>query len=180
MSTNKIAMTVMYRKQESVKSPGYGKYYAEVDRAETLSLDGLVEHLRSHNCAVGVEAIKAVIVKLSECVPELVAQGIPVKIDGLGTFYPSIKNVKHGATEALMLDKQFNPSSMIQGVSLRFLPESTALNNLTSRAFYRDSVSPSSQYIVRAEERVVNGKTVKVQTRKTIEDFRNPADSPEP
>ena len=35
--------------------------------------------------------------KLSECIPELVAQGYGVKLDGIGIFYPTIANVKGGA-----------------------------------------------------------------------------------
>lgn len=177
MATNKIAMTVMYRKNENVKSSACNHYFAEVDQAETLTNAGFIEHIRSHNCAVGTEAIKAVVEKISECIPELVAQGVPVKIDGLGIFYPTIENKKAGATEDQMKDKQFNPTSIIKGVHLRFLPDGTDLNNLTSREYLTRSVSPTAEYIVKTEERTVDGKKRKVQVRTTLEDFRNPADA---
>lgn len=180
MAVNKVAMTVMYRKNENGKSTAFEKYFAEVDQAQTLTTAGFIEHIKHHNCAVGTEAIKAVIEKIAECVPELVAQGVPVRIDGLGTFYPTIENVRMGATEAQMKDKTFNPTSLIKGVHLRFRPDGTDLNNLTSKSYLTRSVSPTAEYIVKTEERTVDGQKRKVQVRTTLEDFRNPADAVNP
>ena len=87
MAVNKISMSINYRKNKSTLASN-GKYYAEVDRQKTLSTRGLAQHLKDHNCMVGRDAIMAVLIKLSECVPELVAQGVGVKLDGLGIFYP--------------------------------------------------------------------------------------------
>ena len=103
-----------------------------------LTTRGLAAHLKEHNCMVGRDAIQAVLVKLSECIPELVAQGVGVKLDGLGIFYPTIRNKKGGATEEQMLDSEFNPTSIVEGVHVRFLPESSTLDNLTSRQFIRE------------------------------------------
>ena len=174
MAVNQISMAINYRKNKSTRLNSNGKYYAEVDRQKTLSTRGLVQHLKDHNCMVGRDAIMAVLIKLSECVPELVSQGVGVKLDGLGTFYPSIENEKGGATEAQMQDKTFNPTSIIKGVHLRFTPDGTALDNLTSRQFLQNNVSPASQNIVEAVTRTINGKPMKVQTLVTLEDFRNP------
>jgi len=79
-------MGVNFRKNINTKSAANGKYYAEVDRQKTLTTRGLAAHLKEHNCMVGRDAIQAVLVKLSECIPELVAQGVGVKLDGLGIF----------------------------------------------------------------------------------------------
>ena len=167
-------MAINYRKNKSTRLSSGGKYYAEVDRQKTLSTRGLAEHLKDHNCMVGRDAIAAVLVKLSECIPELVAQGIGVKLDGLGIFYPSVLNEKGGATEEQMQDKTFNPTSIIKGIRLRFTPDSSELDNLTSKAFLRNNVSPASQNIIDVESRTVNGKPMKVQTLVTLEDYRNP------
>ena len=174
MAVNKISMAINYRKNKSTRLSSGGKYYAEVDRQKTLSTRGLAQHLKDHNCMVGRDAIMAVLIKLSECVPELVAQGVGVKLDGLGIFYPSVLNEKGGATEAEMLDKTFNPTSIIKGIRLRFTPDSSELDNLTSKQFLARNVAPESQNIVDVETRTVNGKPVKVQTLVTLEDFRNP------
>ena len=133
MASNQIQMGVNFRKNINSKSASYQKYYAEVDRQKTLTTRGLAAHLKEHNCMVGRDAIQAVLVKLSECIPELVAQGVGVKLDGLGIFYPTIRNKKGGATEEQMLDSEFNPTSIVEGVHVRFLPESSTLDNLTSR-----------------------------------------------
>ena len=174
MAVDKISMAINYRKNKSTRLSSGGKYYAEVDRQKTLSTRGLAQHLKDHNCMVGRDAIMAVLIKLSECVPELVAQGVGVKLDGLGIFYPSVLNEKGGATEAEMLDKTFNPTSIIKGIRLRFTPDSSELDNLTSKQFLARNVAPESQNIVDVETRTVNGKPVKVQTLVTLEDFRNP------
>ena len=174
MAVNKISMGINYRKKTNSRMTGNGNYFAEVDRRETLTTRGLAEHLKEHGCLAGLDAIQAVLVKISQCVPELVAQGIGVKLDGLGIFYPTIKNKKGGATEAQMLDKDYNPTSLIEGVHVRFSPESTSLDNLTSKQFLTRSVTTASQNIVKAVERTVNGKARKIRTVVSLEDFRNP------
>ena len=181
MAVNKISMAINYRKNKSTRLSSGGKYYAEVDRQKTLSTRGLAQHLKDHNCMVGRDAIMAVLIKLSECVPELVAQGVGVKLDGLGIFYPSVLNEKGGATEAQMLDKTFNPTSIIKGIRLRFTPDSSELDNLTSKQFLTRNVAPESQNIVDVEKRTIDGKQVSIQTLITLEDFRNPngASAPE-
>ena len=174
MAVNKISMGINYRKKTNSRMTGSGNYFAEVDRRETLSTRGLAEHLKDHGCLAGLDAIQAVLVKISQCVPELVAQGIGVKLDGLGIFYPTIKNKKGGATEAQMLDKDFNPTSLIEGVHVRFSPESSDLDNITSKQFLTRSVTATSENIVKSEERTINGKTRKIRTVVSLEDFRNP------
>ena len=172
MASNQIQMGVNFRKNINSKSAANGKYYAEVDRQKTLTTRGLAAHLKEHNCMVGRDAIQAVLVKLSECIPELVAQGVGVKLDGLGIFYPTIRNKKGGATEEQMLDSEFNPTSIVEGVHVRFLPESSTLDNLTSRQFMTRSVSTASQNIVKVEKRTVNGKVKNVQVVQSLADFR--------
>ena len=180
MAVNKISMAINYRKNKSTRLSSGGKYYAEVDRQKTLSTRGLAQHLKDHNCMVGRDAIMAVLIKLSECVPELVAQGVGVKLDGLGIFYPSVLNEKGGATEAQMLDKTFNPTSIIKGIRLRFTPDSSEMDNLTSKQFLTRNVAPESQNIVDVEKRTIDGKQVSIQTLITLEDFRNPNGSSAP
>ena len=177
MAVNKISMGINYRKKTNSRMTGSGNYFAEVDRRETLTTRGLAEHLKDHGCLAGLDAIQAVLVKISQCVPELVSQGIGVKLDGLGIFYPTIKNKKGGATEAQMLDKEFNPTSLIEGVHVRFSPESSDLDNITSKQFLTRSVTAASENIVKAVERIINGKTRKIRTVVSLEDFRNPSGS---
>ena len=169
MAVNFIQMPLCLRKNINEKSSAYGKYYVEVDNAETLTTEG-----RNHNCAVGEEAIAAVLKKLGECVPELVAQGQPVKIDGLGIFRATAAS--EGADEADAKRKDFQLASLLKGIRMRFLPQSDAFKNLTSKRFLEERVAPSVRYVVASESRTVAGEERTVQVRTTIEDFRNPAD----
>ncbi len=73
MAVNSIQFPLDIVKNNNVRSLGYGKFYLYAHNAETLTNEGLVDHIISRNCAVGREAIAAVIKKLGECVPELVA-----------------------------------------------------------------------------------------------------------
>ena len=63
--------------------------------------------------------------------PELVAQGYGVKLDGIGIFYPVIANEKGGAESV----EAFNVAQNVKGVRFKFRPDSTDLDDLTVKAF---------------------------------------------
>ena len=152
MAVNSIQMPVNIKlNQNEAMSSAYGKYYLEVATSEVLSTEGLVNHITHHNCAVGTEAIAAVIKKLGECIPELVAQGQPVKIDGLGIFYPTAENKKNGLLKSQLLDSKVNPLDVLAGVHLRFRPQSDDLNDLTSKSFLKMQVQPVVNLVCRAK-----------------------------
>jgi hypothetical protein len=93
MSTvNNIELKVNLRKNNNEKSDQFGKYYAELERRRTLSLKGLAKHIADHGSIFTRDVIEGVLSKLTQCVPELLSQGVPVKLDGLGTFYPTADN----------------------------------------------------------------------------------------
>ena len=96
MATNHIRLGINYRQNKNEKSSAYGKYYAEIDRRETLTTAGLAAHLAEHNFGMGEDAIYAMLTRLSKCIPELLAQGVPVKIDGLGIFSTTLKSMGQG------------------------------------------------------------------------------------
>lgn len=170
-------MYINYERNNNSKSLAFGKFYAKVDQSETLTNEGLVNHIIHHNCAVGREAIAAVIKKLSECIPELVAQGQPVKIEGLGTFYPTATS--DGMSDAQLLDKQFDPTSRIKGIHLRFRPQSDSLNDLTSKSFLKAQVTPLSNLVTKRVEEVIDGKRVVKWKRATLAEYRNYGGFPE-
>ena len=152
MAVNSIQMPINIKLNQNQSMPNsYGKYYLEADTAETLSTEGLVSHITHHNCAVGTEAIAAVIRKLGECIPELVAQGQPVKIDGLGTFYPTAESKKSGLTLSQVLDTKVNPLDALEGIHMRFRPQSDDLNDLTSKSFLKTQVQPVVNLVCRAK-----------------------------
>ncbi|MBR1411574.1 MAG: hypothetical protein IJ577_00435 [Prevotella sp.] len=173
MSTNTIQMYVNIKKNNVSTSTGFGKYYLNADTNETLSNDGLVNHIMHHNCAVGREAIAAVIKKLGECIPELVAQGQPVKIEGLGTFYPTAESSPILLSK--LLDSKYNPLDALKGIHLRFKPQSDSLNDLTSRSYLKMQVSPVINLVTdRVQDGVdAEGKKKFKTLRCSLQEFRD-------
>ena len=58
-----------------------------------------------------------------------------MKIDGLGTFMPTIEAEKNGISREELLAGKWNASVYIKGVHIRFIPEGTGEANITSRVF---------------------------------------------
>ena len=131
MSTNTLIMSYVLRKFKNARSSANNRWFAYVNRVGTLSTRGLAQHMIEHGLVSNRAEVESILVKLSECIPELVAQGYGVKLDGIGIFYPSIANVKGGAESVY----DFNLTQNIKGVRFRFTPDSTDLDDLTSKAF---------------------------------------------
>ena len=91
MAKNSIAMGINVRKNKNSKSLAFGKYYPEVDTKPTLTLKGFAQHLVDHGSIYGVDIVEGVLKKITQCLPELLSQGVPVQLEPLGTFYPSAK-----------------------------------------------------------------------------------------
>ncbi len=178
MATNKIEMKYDLRQLNNENNNAHLLWFPRAVRHSTLNLRGLSAHIAGHGSIYTNDVVVGVLTKFKDCLVELVSQGTAVKLDGLGIFYPSIDNVKGGATEAQMKDSNFNPMSIIDGVHLRFTPNSSALDNLTSKNFLRRSVAPESQNIIETVKRTVNGKVKSIQTAITLEDFRTSNPSP--
>ena len=131
---NQIELRVNLRANNNEKSDQIGRLYAELDRNRTLSLRGLAKHISEHGSIYTRDIVEGVLTKLCQCIPELLAQGQPVKLDGLGTFYPTALNVK-GGLENVAAAKDMAPSAAIEGIRVRYLPDGTKLDDLTSKAF---------------------------------------------
>ena len=133
-TTNNLVMPYYVKKVTNLTSKVFNRYFAHVRRQGTLSTRGLADHMLSHGLIANKGELIKTLSMLSECIPELVAQGYGVKLDGLGIFYPSILNKKGGAATA----EEFNAAQHIKGVRFRFTPDSTDLDNLTSKAYGKE------------------------------------------
>ena len=129
---NSLIMSYVLKKMQNVKSPVNNRWFAYVNSNGILSTRGLANHMVEHGMTSKSDVL-AMLAKLSECIPELVAQGYSVKLDGIGIFYPIIANAKGGADSV----EDFSVTKNIAGVRFRFRPDSTDLDNLTSKAFGR-------------------------------------------
>ncbi len=131
MATNTLIMSYVLRKFKNARSSANNRWFAYVNRQGTLSTRGLAQHMVEHGVLTNRADVEAILIKLSECIPELVAQGYGVKLNGIGIFYPTIANVKGGAETIA----DFNLAQNVKGVRFRFTPDSTDLDDLTTKAF---------------------------------------------
>ena len=128
---NTLTMGYVLKQVKNIKSPVKDRWFAHVDRQGTLSTRGLAQHMIEHGLVSNRAEVEGTLIKLSECIPELVGQGYGVKLDGIGIFYPSIANKKGGADSV----QDFTVTKNIEGVRFRFRPDSTDLDDLTTKAF---------------------------------------------
>lgn len=158
MAKNTIAMEVNLRKNENSQNAGYGKYYFEVARKPTLSLKGFAKHMSDHGCIYGRDVIEGVLKKITQCLPELIAQGVPVQLEPLGTFSPSLKNKKSGLTLTQLVSGLWDINAQVEGVKFNFLPYSVADENLTSRKFKEEWCTLELSDVVKSRKETINGK----------------------
>ena len=158
MAKNTIAMEVNLRKNENQQNSGYGKYYLEVARKPTLSLKGFAQHMVDHGSIYSRDVIEGVLKKITQCLPELIAQGISVQLEPLGTFSPSIKNKKDGLTLAQLLAGTWDINEQVEGVHFNFLPYSVADENLTSRKFKEEWCTLQLTDVVKSRKETIDGK----------------------
>ena len=166
MATNEIKMGINLRQNKNTKNSGYGKYYPEVDVQETLSLKGFAKHMSDHGCIYGRDLIEGVLKKITQCLPELVSQGVPVRLDPLGTFLPTCSVDKPLADIAAM--EGADPNEVVKGVHIRFLPYGVEDDNITSRRFKQEYCSLEFRNIIDTQTVTIGGKQKKVTTLKPI------------
>jgi predicted histone-like DNA-binding protein len=170
MATNKILMNVDLYKNANGRSASYGKYFGRIPRQSTLNTRGLAEHIAHHGSLYTLDVLEGVLRKLAICIPELVGQGIGVKIDGLGTFFPTLENKKGGVDTAA----EFNVGENIKGIHVRFQPEGIQLDRLTSRAF-KEKCEPATRYVVTINKTTVEGKVVRKSTYTPVAEYVEPS-----
>ena len=155
---NAPVLGINLKKNANPNSVGYGKFYPEVARQKTLTTRGFAEHMISHGSKYGLEDIVAILRMFSTCLPELLAMGIGVKFDGLGIFMPFAQS-KKGITKAEMAG--ITPAEIVKAIHIRFIPDSTKLDNLAGPAF-ADRCSMEIQNVV-VVERIKDAETDKVK-----------------
>lgn len=134
MASNSIRFGIALRKNVNKHSIGYNKYYVEKARTQTLSQRGLIKHMTDHGLSVPRAITEAVITQIAQCIPELCAQGIGVKLDSLGTFYPTVRSMGINESD---LKVDMDASKYIKGIHVRFLPDGTKLDDFTSKQMTR-------------------------------------------
>ena len=108
---SKILYEVYQNDIKDSESVMYGKWYARLKSIETLSMTKLAKHISEHG---SVESKK-------------------VKVAGLGTFYLTCECQKGGADK----EEDFNVNQHLKALHIRFLPDQTQEDNLSSREFLK-------------------------------------------
>ena len=157
MAKENIAFLVNLRKNTIPDSDMFGRYYPEAETKETLTTKGFAKHVSEHGgTLVNYEFMQLVLATIVKCLKEMMSQGQPVKLDGLGTFRPTITSVKNGAASIEeALTKGVN--NMVAGVNFTFLPENAQGEEITSKKF-KDQCSLQFAYLVETIKKTISGK----------------------
>ena len=166
MATNEIKLGINLRQNKNSKNAGYGKYYPEVDTQTTLTLRGFAKHMSDHGSIYSLDLIEGVLKKITQCLPELISQGVPVRLDPLGTFLPTCDVDKPLLNIPAM--EGADPNNVVKGVHIRFLPYGVEDENITSRRFKEEYCSLEFRNIIDTQEVTVDGKKKKVTPLKPI------------
>ena len=128
--------------------------------------------MTDHGSLYGRAIVEGVLLQITECLPELVAQGVPVQLGSLGTFYPTAEVKKNGAVLNIAAMDGLNPNDIVKAIHIRFLhirflPDSTKLDNLCGPKF-KDACTLELRNIISTQKVTVNGKEKSVTTLKPI------------
>lgn len=134
MATHAVEMRVNLRANQNEKSDTYGHFYPVIDRISTLDTRGLCKHIAEHHSVFGRDTIEGVVTLFSGCIVEILSMGIAVKLNGIGTFYPSYKS-RPGGAASIEEARNLGAGNLVTGIHVRFLPEGSDLDNITSKKF---------------------------------------------
>ena len=166
MARSEIPMVINLRQNKNAENAAYGKYFAEVDAKEPLNLKGLAKHMTEHNKVSTYEMTVLVLGEMVKCMVHLLKEGQPVKLDGFGTFSPSLECQGNGK-ESVEAAVAAGADNLINGVRINFNPENTKGEKLTSRALKADCLFEFG-YLVESEKRTVNGKERRFQKKTAL------------
>ena len=156
MAKENIAFLVNLRKNTIEGSKMAGRYYPEAESKEALTTKGFAKHVSEHGGMVTYEYMQLVLAAVVKCLKEMMSQGQPVKLDGLGTFRPTVTSVVGGAAsieEALRM----GINNLVAGVNFVFIPENVQGEEITSKKF-KDQCSLQYAYLVETFKKTINGK----------------------
>ena len=86
MAELNLKFPYVLRQDRSSNPKRSGKYYAKRFNPTVLGTRGLAEHMIGHGLIAERSEVEDVLNALQTCIPELLQQGMNVKLQGLGTF----------------------------------------------------------------------------------------------
>ena len=136
------------KQNQNSSSVAYGKWFAQVKTLETLNTRKLATHISEHGSIYTPDVVYGVLEKFRSCLIEMLLESKKVKIEGLGTFYTTLENTKGGA----QLKDKFNVNSHLKALHIRFLPEQTTEENISSRQFLKQAEFINIDSLLKKEE----------------------------
>ena len=133
MTVNNIVFPVVAVQNQNDDSTAYGKWFLRALYPDTLSLKGLIERVAWDQSVYSRDIIEGVVKRVTTVMVEQLQGGQPVKWEGLGTFSPMLDCGNKGKVERDQLVKAADQA--INGVHIRFTPENSKGEELTSRKF---------------------------------------------
>ncbi len=130
---SKILYEVYQNDIKDSTSVMYGKWYARLKSIETLNTTKMAKHITEHGSVFTEDVVEGVMKKFKSCLIEMLLESKKVKIAGLGTFYLTCECTKGGAAK----EEDFNVREHLSALHIRFLPDQTAEDNLSSREFIK-------------------------------------------
>ena len=168
-------MLVDLYQNKMTTSKCYGLYFGRVFRRDGLNLKGFAHHISDHGSLVDYKLAVLVLQNVVECLKEMMIQGVPVKLDGLGTFSPSIQSKGSDTLEG------YDPRSKITGIRINFLPESAGYDEdkLDKKTLKDAAVFKMNDYVT-VKHKTVDGKDVTYQERIPLSQYGISQAEPDP
>ena len=136
------------KQNQNEHNAAFGKWYAQIKSLETLNTRRLAQHISEHGSIYTPDVVYGVLEKFRSCLIEMLLESKKVKIEGLGTFYTTLENQKNGALKK----EDFNVNKHLKALHIRFLPEQTTEENISSREFLKKAEFINIESFLKSEE----------------------------
>ncbi len=177
---NTIPMLVDLYRNKMTTSKCYGMILGRVFSRDGLNLKGFAKHLSHHGKLATYEMMVLVLQNIVDCMKELLLQGVPVKLDGLGTFSAGIES--KGANSIA----DYRTDTHITGIRINFRPEGAGdeEDKLTKKALLEQATFQLNDFVEIKQSNAVDKhgrhKTYQERTKISQQDLINaPEQEPE-
>ena len=149
----KVQRTVQVKDADNTRKK-VQKTYGKIIYRKTLTLDDMAEHIMKHGSVYTEDVVIGVITKMKNCMQEMLADGHKVKLDGIGTLYPTLTSA--GVDNA----KDFSATENVTRIGIAFLADQSRKSMYKARSM-REAVNLSTSVYseLTGEETAENGNT---------------------
>ena len=149
----KVQRTVQVKDADNTRKK-VQKTYGKIIYRKTLTLDDMAEHIMKHGSVYTEDVVIGVITKMKNCMQEMLADGHKVKLDDIGTLYPTLTSA--GVDNA----KDFSATENVTRIGIAFLADQSRKSMYKARSM-REAVNLSTSVYseLTGEETAENGAT---------------------